>query len=161
MTSAQRGSHAAFEALYARFGRFVHGLLIARLSPEDAADVAQEVFLHAWTVLGTLREPAAFGGWIGAIARRRAIDAMRMQRPDVPLDDTAHSVSNPQVSAEAAAVLDAIQRLPEAYRETLILRLVEGYSGPEIASLTGLTPGSVRVNLHRGFKLLRGRLGST
>jgi RNA polymerase sigma-70 factor (ECF subfamily) len=131
------------------------------LPPEDAADVAQDVFLQAWTVLDTLREPAAFGGWIGAIARRRAIDTIRKQRPEAPLDDIAHSASNPHVSAEAAAVLDAIRLLPEAYRDTLMLRLVEGYSGPEIASLTGLTPGSVRVNLHRGFKLLKERMGST
>jgi len=43
-------------------------------------------------------------------------------------------------------------------RETLILRLVEGLSGPEIAERTGLTPGSVRVNLHRGMQQLRERL---
>jgi RNA polymerase sigma-70 factor (ECF subfamily) len=49
--------------------------------------------------------------------------------------------------------------LPEAYRETLILRLVEGLTGPEIAEQTGLSAGSVRVNLHRGMKLLRERLG--
>jgi len=53
------------------------------------------------------------------------------------------------------AVLAAIQRLPEAYRETLVLRLVEGMTGPEIAERTGLTPGSVRVNLHRGMQMLR------
>jgi RNA polymerase sigma-70 factor (ECF subfamily) len=41
----------------------------------------------------------------------------------------------------------------------LILRLVEGLTGPEIAEQTGLAPGSVRVNLHRGMKLLRERLG--
>jgi RNA polymerase sigma-70 factor (ECF subfamily) len=41
----------------------------------------------------------------------------------------------------------------------LVLRLVDGLTGPEIAALTGLTPDSVRVNLHRGFKLLRERLG--
>jgi RNA polymerase sigma-70 factor, ECF subfamily len=49
--------------------------------------------------------------------------------------------------------------LPEAYRETLVLRLVEGMTGPEIAARTGLTAASVRVNLHRGMKLLRERLG--
>ena len=49
-------------------------------------------------------------------------------------------------------VLAAIRRLPEAYRETLVLRLVEGMTGPEIAERTGLTPGSVRVNLHRGLQ---------
>ena len=45
-----------------------------------------------------------------------------------------------------------------AYRVTLILRLVEGFTGPEIAAQTGLTEGSVRVNLHRGMKQLRERL---
>jgi RNA polymerase sigma-70 factor (ECF subfamily) len=52
-----------------------------------------------------------------------------------------------------------IRRLPEAYRDTLMLRLVEGMSGAEIAERTGLTPGSVRVNLHRGMQLLRDALG--
>jgi RNA polymerase sigma-70 factor (ECF subfamily) len=49
--------------------------------------------------------------------------------------------------------------LPEAYRETLVLRLVEGMTGPEIAARTGLTAASVRVNLHRGMKQLREKLG--
>jgi RNA polymerase sigma-70 factor (ECF subfamily) len=60
---------------------------------------------------------------------------------------------------EAMAVLAIIRTLPEAYRETLVLRLVEGMTGPEISTRTGLTPASVRVNLHRGMKLLRKRLG--
>ena len=59
---------------------------------------------------------------------------------------------------EALAVLALIRTLPEAYRETLVLRLVEGLTGPEIAERTGLTPASVRVNLHRGMKLLREKL---
>jgi RNA polymerase sigma-70 factor (ECF subfamily) len=59
---------------------------------------------------------------------------------------------------EALAVLAAIRALPDAYRETLVLRLVEGMTGPEIAARTGLTAASVRVNLHRGMKQLRERL---
>ena len=54
--------------------------------------------------------------------------------------------------------MDAIAALPEAYRETLMLRFVAGLSGPEIAERTGLTHGSVRVNLHRGVALLRERM---
>jgi RNA polymerase sigma-70 factor (ECF subfamily) len=54
--------------------------------------------------------------------------------------------------------LEAIRELPEAYRETLLMRLVEGLTGPEIARRSGLTEGSVRVNLHRGLKMLRDRL---
>jgi RNA polymerase sigma-70 factor (ECF subfamily) len=59
---------------------------------------------------------------------------------------------------EALAALAVIRTMPEAYRETLVLRLVEGMTGPEIAARTGLTPASVRVNLHRGMKQLRERL---
>ena len=69
---------------------------------------------------------------------------------DVPTEDPPR--------AEARRALEAIRALPEAYREPLVLRLVEGMTGPEIAERTGLTPGSVRVNLHRGMKLLRERL---
>ncbi|HRQ71588.1 MAG TPA: sigma factor-like helix-turn-helix DNA-binding protein, partial [Phycisphaerales bacterium] len=58
----------------------------------------------------------------------------------------------------AGHVLDAIRSLPEAYRDTLALRLIEQMPGPLIALRLGLTEGSVRVNLHRGMKLLRERL---
>ena len=58
-------------------------------------------------------------------------------------------------TAEAFEILDLIRGLPEAYRETLIMRLVEGMTGPEIARQTGLSPDSVRVNLCRGMKMLR------
>jgi RNA polymerase sigma-70 factor (ECF subfamily) len=60
---------------------------------------------------------------------------------------------------KAHEILAAIRSCPEAYKETLVLRLVEGMTGPEIAERTGLTPDSVRVNLHRGMKLLRQKLG--
>ena len=61
---------------------------------------------------------------------------------------------------DAERTLAAIRGLPEAYRETLMLRLAEGLTGPEISARTGLTPGSVRVNLHRGMTLLRTALAS-
>ena len=69
-------------------------------------------------------------------------------------------VSDGVQEREAAAILEVVRSLPEAYRETLILRLVEGMTGPEIAARTGLTPGSVRVNLHRGMQQLREKLSS-
>jgi len=157
--SARGGDGEAFEELYRRFGRLVHGLLLARLPPEDAADLAQDVFAQAWTMLGTLREPDAFGAWIGAIARRRSADHLRRRRVHADLDPALSGPETQSAALGAREVLDAIRALPEAYRATLILRLVGGHSGPEIAALTGLTPGSVRVNLHRGFRLLRERLG--
>ena len=161
VVQARAGDREAFGELYRLFSRAVHGVLITRVPPQDADDLVQEVFLHAWPRLRELREPSAFGGWICAIARRRALDHFRRARPVSELTDTRVSTDRPDVSAEAAAAVAAIQDLPEAYRETLSLRLVGGLSGPEIAAVTGLTPESVRVNLHRGFKLLRERLGAT
>lgn len=159
--AAGNGDREAFGELYRRFSRAVHGVLITRVPPQDADDLVQDVFIHAWPRLGELREPAAFGGWLCAIARRRAMDHHRRARPASELSDTVASSDRPDITAEAEAALAAIQDLPEAYRETLAMRLVEGLSGPEIAAATGLTPDSVRVNLHRGFKLLRERLGAT
>jgi RNA polymerase sigma-70 factor (ECF subfamily) len=142
-----------------RFGRFVHAILLARVPADAAGDLAQEVFLRAWTNLASLREPAAFGGWIGTLARHHAIDFARRTPVEVELTDRPVPRSGPDQQYEAAEALAAIRDLPEAYREPLLLRLVEGCSGREIAALCGLTEESVRVNLHRGFKLLRERMG--
>ena len=159
--AAQGGDRDAYGQLYCRFARAVHAVLLARLPRTQVEDLVQDVFLHAMTKLRELREPAAFGGWICTLARRRAADHYRRSAPDAPLPETIASGSSPEIAAEAAAAVAAIQELPEAYRETLAMRLIAGMSGPEIAAATGLTPDSVRVNLHRGFRMLRSRLGVT
>jgi len=157
--AAQSGDRDAFAELYARFAGFVHAILLAHVPHDTAADLAQEVFLHAWTTIRSLREPAAFPGWIGTMARHRALDFVRRRPPEVALVNGRATHASPYLQYEAAEALAAIRHLPDAYREPLLLRLVEGCSGREIASLCGLTEYSVRVNLHRGFKLLRERLG--
>lgn len=155
--AAQQQDRAAFAELYTRFARMVHGILLAHVSRMDVDDLVQDVFLQAIQRLPDLREPAAFGGWLVTIARRRAIDHVRRAPRTIDLPEELPSA--PPDHATAVAVLTIIRTLPVAYRETLTLRLVEGMTGPEIAVRTGLTEGSVRVNLHRGMKLLRERLG--
>jgi RNA polymerase sigma-70 factor (ECF subfamily) len=155
---ARTGSEVAFGRLYDRYARVVHGLLLARVPRADVDDLVQDVFLSAWKRLEALREPAAFGGWLAMIARNRATDFHRqaVDHDELPPDLEAHDGT--AANTEAHAVLEVVRSLPDAYRETLVLRLVEGLTGPEIAERTGLTPASVRVNLHRGMKLLRERL---
>jgi RNA polymerase sigma-70 factor (ECF subfamily) len=154
--AATRDDRVAFAALYSRFARTVHGILLSRIPRTDVEDLVHDVFVAALQQLPQLREPAAFSGWLCAIARNRATDFLRRTPRVVELPDDLAAA--PADAGEARFVLDEIRRLPEAYRETLILRLVEGMTGPEIAVRTGLTEGSVRVNLHRGMKHLRGRL---
>lgn len=158
--AARAGDRDAYGELYRRFSRAVHAVLVARLPRSDAEDLVQDVFLHAMTRLAELREPAAFCGWLCTIARRRAVDHYRREAVHEDLTDAVAHEASPELAAEANAAVAAIQMLPEAYRETLALRLLGGLSGPEIAAATGLTPDSVRVNLHRGFRLLRDRLGA-
>src|SRR6186713_2152361 len=155
---ARAGDRSAFGALHGRYSRLVHGLLLARVQPEIADDLVQDVFLVAMQRLGSLDDDNAFGAWLCRIARNLAVDHHRTARRNDPLP-AVEAGEAPPPTAEARQVLHAIRDLPEAYAETLILRLVEGMTGPEIAARTGLTPGSVRVNLHRGMKLLRSRLG--
>jgi RNA polymerase sigma-70 factor, ECF subfamily len=158
--AARNGDRPAFGELYKRYAPMVHGLILARVSPNQTEDLVQDVFLRAMTRLHSLREDHHFGGWISKIARNYIIDEYR--RRSLPTDSEAEvdiAVEETTTSAnEARAILGAIKSLPEAYREVLLLRLVEGMDGPEIAKRTGLTSGSVRVNLHRGMKLLRAHL---
>ena len=155
--AAQRGDREAFGVLYAQMAPVVHGLLLSRVRAFNVSDLMQEVFALALERLPTLREPDAFPGWLCSIARNAAVDHLRRPQPQPPRPGPAYALA-PHV-ADARRVLEAIRTLPEAYREPLVLRLVEGLSGPEIAAKTGLTPGSVRVNLSRGMKRLRQALG--
>jgi RNA polymerase sigma-70 factor (ECF subfamily) len=159
--AAQGGDRAAFGQLYQRYVRMVHGVLLARVPHIAAEDLAHDVFLHALPKLSGLREASRFGPWLAAIARNCATDFHRRAKSDSSLGDesgAAENVESPgrEVGVEdGIALLNAVRELPEAYREPLIMRFVEGMSGPEIAARTGLTHGSVRVNLHRGMQMLR------
>jgi len=151
--AAVRGDRGAFGELYVRYARMVHGILLARVPPADAEDLVQDVFVSAMKQLRGLRTTGAFRGWLASIARNRAMDYFRAARREEQLD--GHRDPSRPGTDDALVALDLIRSLPEAYRETLILRLVEGMTGPEIAERTGLTPESVRVNLCRGMKMLR------
>jgi len=155
--AVRRGDRDSFGQLYEIYGAMVHGILLARVPWDEVDDLVQDVFLVAFKRINTLREAGAFGGWLAMIARNRAVDFHRRKRETEELPENLAQRSS--VDPEAAEALRLIRTLPEAYRETLVLRLVEGMTGPEIAERTGLTPASVRVNLHRGMKQLREKLG--
>jgi RNA polymerase sigma-70 factor, ECF subfamily len=164
VAAARDGDRAAFGRLYERYARMVHGVLLARVPVGEVDDLVQDVFIRALSRLSTLRESASFGAWLATIARNVANDYHRRSVPEEPLtDDTSDNevqvgTSSGDHAEPAAAVLEVVKSLPDAYRETLILRLVEGMTGPEIAARTGMTHGSVRVNLHRGMEQLRAKL---
>ena len=155
--AACAGDRAAFAELYDMFEPVVRGIAVSRVGPDAVRDVVQDVFVSVLQMLPTLKSPASFPGWIASIARNRTVDHLRAaSRQGEPL--LYPTESDDRRDREAAAVLDLIQELPPAYAETLVLRFVEGMTGPEIATRLGMTPASVRVNLCRGMRLLRHKL---
>ena len=165
VAAAREGDRGAFGRLYERYARMVHGILLGRVPVGEVEDLVQDVFVRAMRQVHTLRDVNAFGGWLATVARNRANDYHRRSVETVEFTEEAPSQApeTPRSSTagdDGAAILGVIRGLPEAYRETLILRLLEGMTGPEIAERTGLTAGSVRVNLHRGMQMLREKLGT-
>jgi RNA polymerase sigma-70 factor, ECF subfamily len=152
------GNQEAFDEFYKMFLPLVHGIVLSKVPRDEVSDIVQEVFLAAYRKLHSLREKNAVGCWLAIIARNSAMEFYRSRKLTEELPDEIPQRKN--VENQASEVLAIIRSLNETYRETLILRLVEGMTGQEIAEQTGLTPESVRVNLHRGMKLLREKMGN-
>ena len=166
------GSADAFRRLVERYQRPILSL-IARMvgDPALAEDLAQEAFVKAYRKLGTFDRRRKLSSWLFKIAHNTTIDHLRRSRPEiVPLEATASDgeqsweilkadeASGPARRAESSelmARLDAaLGRLKPSYREILLLRFREGLAYDEIADVTGLSMGTVKVRLHRARKRL-------
>jgi RNA polymerase sigma-70 factor (ECF subfamily) len=161
---AQRGSRRAFDVLWVRYAPTVQSILLTMVADEEAEDLTQEVAVAAFRSLASLKNQASFPAWLCAIARNAGRDALSAHRrvpeplalEEIQVDELrAPEQGDPTAPDE---IMAQIRALPDCYRESLTLRLLLGLSGPEIAEQTGMTEGSVRVNLCRGMKLLRQRL---
>ncbi len=146
--------------LYHEFAPLVHAVVLARAPASEADDLVQETFVRAIRSIGSLRPDAQgdypIGPWLATIARNLATDRARRRARKAPEPRQGPLSSDP---ADLEALLRALRQLPDSYAEPLILRLVHSMPGPRIAALLGMTPGSVRVNLHRGMELLRLKMG--
>lgn len=161
---AQGGDTTAFERIYRRHAARIHTLCTRMLSPEEADDLTQEVFIRAWQKLTLFRGDSAFGTWLYRLAvnlvlAKRQTFAARRSRfdggdPDViPL--TARG-ERPDLRVDVDA---AIRTLPPGARDVFVLHDVEGYTHEEIASLLNVTAGTSKSQLHRARMSLRRYLG--
>jgi len=133
VAAARRGERAAFGALYERHARFVQAILLARVAPDAVPDLVHDVFLSAMSRLDSLRNDASFAPWLATMARNRAADWRRRRRDTVELDPEHPAEATPDAH-DSRAALAVLATLPEAYRETMLLRFAAGLSGPEIAA---------------------------
>ena len=144
-----------------RHAATLRAYLHAFLPPHEVDDQLQETTLAIWRGLSTLRTANRPLPWMLGIARHRALRVLRLRRK------APASLAEPEQLADHSArdagltpedLLRILQKLPEAYRVSLALRLLEQKGSEEIAQALDMTPGSVRVNLTRGMMQLRQHL---
>lgn len=168
------GRTDAFGQLVVRYQDRIHRTLVHVLgSTEDAQDVAQDAFVHAYQKLSSFRGQSAFYSWLFRIAlntaathRRRnyrrmiSVEAAREGAGYEPVDGRMDSQpSHPlEQSEQQKLVRDALAELQEEYRTALVLKEMEGLKYEEIAELVGCPIGTVRSRIHRARSELREKL---
>ncbi|MHC4934073.1 MAG: RNA polymerase sigma factor [Planctomycetota bacterium] len=158
---AIRGDRDAFARLYERFARAVFVDLVARLRRrEDAEDALQATFLAAWTNLPRLRRPGRFPAWLFRIARNKARDRLRRDRPRLvllrPNQDLLASEAGDE--AELETLRELISHLRPDTRAIVLLRTLEGWTAEEVAAAHGLSASTVRRRYAKALEHLRAGL---
>jgi RNA polymerase sigma-70 factor, ECF subfamily len=171
------GDGAAFETLVRTYMPVL--LRVARRmmrTEEDARDAVQDAFVSAFRSIARFSADARLGTWLHRIVVNACLMRLRTQRrhPEEAIEEylprfatDGHQVpahrGSASESAEALleraevrdAVRDAIDRLPDTYREVLVLRDLEELSTEEAAVALGVTPNAVKIRLHRARQALR------
>lgn len=164
--ACRRGDAAAFESLVRQTQRAVYSMVYRIVgNHDDAADVAQEVYLKTWRNLPGYRGEAAFTTWLYRVASNAAISHLRRrgrlaepyeaERLPMPIVD-----DKSQERVDADEVERALDRLPASYRAVLVLKEMYDYSIEEVAKQMGITPGAVKVRLFRARNRLARELAA-
>ncbi len=168
---ARSGNEAACRALVEACEDSVAAVVIGMLGPgDDADDVGQETFIRFFRSLHRFRGDSSVRTYLQRIAMNLSINALRRRQRGVrrffSLDDAGESHAALQVTAgslhESGDARDqvhaALALLPAAQRSVVVLRMIEGHSTRETATLLGIAEGTVLSRLARGMERLRGIL---
>ena len=163
------GDLQAFDEVYARFAEMVYNLAV-RLSGnrEEAADLTQEIFLRIYRHLGSFAGRSTLKTWVFRIAVNHCRDRLSRHVPamqsiddgveeeGMPIADPGRGPEDLAVAAdEGRRVTTGLARLPQVFREAVVLRDLEGLSYEEIAEVLGVRVGTVRSRIARGREQLR------
>jgi RNA polymerase sigma-70 factor (ECF subfamily) len=174
--AAQRGDPAALEDLIAGSYRAAYTLALRLMgNPDDAAEATQEAYIRMVKGLKRFREVGAFPTWLFKIVSNVCMTEMRKRgRRDLPVEMDTMTGTERLPWLEEPSLVDAeqtalghifweelersVQDLPEGYRSVVVLRDVYGLSGEETGEILGISPGAVKVRLHRARRKLRDEL---
>jgi RNA polymerase sigma-70 factor (ECF subfamily) len=160
--ACQRGEREAFDALVQRYQRDIYRLCYRYVNdPQDANDMAQEVFLKAYKAVGRFRGDSSFSTWLYRIAVNTCLNFRSGRRPegeelsDALPDRRAGALAVLEEEERAERVRAAVARLPEKQRATLILKIYHELTHEEVAGIVGSSVGTVKANLFHALGNLR------
>lgn len=160
----QAGHMAAFDLIVSRHQRHVYQICYRFVgNHEDAADLAQDVFIRAYRGLKKFKGDAALGTWLYRVAVNTSLNKLAVKRPPMEAIDAAPRVDtrgeHPDTELmrqdDAARVRRAIRQLPPKQRATLILRMYRELPHEEIAGILGSSVGAVKANFFHALANLR------
>jgi RNA polymerase sigma-70 factor (ECF subfamily) len=159
---AQRGDVEAFNLLISRWEKRVFNYLLRILqNREDALDLSQDVFLKAYQNLRKLEDPDRFAAWLFRIAHNEAYSLFRKRKPEgEPHSGQSVSVAGAGVFPIelAIAVSSALGRLTSDQRETVVLKVYQGFKFEEIAEILSCPVSTVKSRLYTALDLLKADL---
>jgi RNA polymerase sigma-70 factor (ECF subfamily) len=158
ITRAQAGDREAFGELVTRFQPAVYAVALARLrDPNEATELAQEVFIHAMTKIAQLRDPHCFVGWLRQITVRMAINRVTRKAPvqgaepeflqNAP-DDEGGPLDEMIQSENRTAIWDGLERLKPLDRDTLVAFYIKGRSLKQMSREFETPVGTIKRRLH-------------
>jgi RNA polymerase sigma-70 factor (ECF subfamily) len=163
---AERRDQAAFDEFYGRYRRAVYAVVVRLIGDHAGSeDVVQQAFINIWrAAAGYRRERGPATGWMFAIARNAAFDAMRSREassrwemPDTP-DDGPGPGERAAAAEEAFRVHAAVDQLPDREREVIELAYFDGLSQSEVAARLGAPLGTIKTRTRRALARLADRL---
>lgn len=152
MARFKGGEESAFSALYDRYQHRLYGYCVKMLKDRThAEDIFQEVFIR----IAQKKQQFSggnFGGWLFKIARNQCLNAIRDRHEHTSIDEIGQTIVAPEVELydeKSELLRKAIDKLPDDYREALVLRVYSGFSYKEISDLTEVKLATVKVRIHR------------
>jgi RNA polymerase sigma-70 factor, ECF subfamily len=158
----QKDRDTGFISLVQEYQGMVINLAYSYLyNRQEAEDMAQEVFMRAFTALDGFRGDSKISSWLYRICVNRCIDRIRRSKREMTVTLELVDASAPAGNDDDAsrdAIVDALRELPGRFRDAVVLKDVEGKSYREIAGILGCSIGTVESRIYRGRRLLRERL---
>ena len=152
------GSRAAFDFLYDLYGRNIYAFCLRLLGEKEAAeDAFQETFCKVYEKCRDFRGEN-FHAWLFTIARNTCMNIIRSRKNFEEVDENALIIDSNEMQIDSTVkecINAALQKLPLAYREAIILRDYEEYSYEEIAEILGIEKANVKVRIDRARLLMK------